>query len=81
MHSDNPHSLNLFYRVTPDNYLINPNIALKIDDQWIAIYDLLSFDQLSMKHERKLGMIDVDRFYSGVLEDMKIQYKTVLGII
>jgi hypothetical protein len=46
----------------------------------VAIYDLLSFDQLSMKHEKKLGMIDVDAFYSGVLEDLKMQYKRVLGI-
>ena len=80
MHSDNPQSLELFYRVKPDNYLLNPNIALQIDDQWVAIYDLLRFDQLSMKHEKKLGMIDVDQFYSGVLEEMKRQYKRVLGI-
>ena len=80
MHSDNPQSLELFYRVMPDNYLINPNIALKIGDQWVNIYDLLNFDQLSMKHEKKLGMIDVDEFYSNVLEDLKGQYKRVLGI-
>jgi superfamily I DNA/RNA helicase len=80
MHSDNPQSLELFYRIMPDNYLLNPNIALRIDNQWVAIYDLLSFDQLSMKHEKKLGMIDVDIFYSGVLEDLKMQYKRVLGI-
>jgi hypothetical protein len=80
MHSDNPHSLNLFYRVRPDNYLINPNIALKINQKWVDIYTILSFDQLSMKHEKKLGIIDMDRFYSGVLEEMKLQYKTVLGI-
>jgi hypothetical protein len=79
-HSDNPQSLELFYRIMPDNYLLNPNIALRIDNQWVAIYDLLSFDQLSMKHEKKLGMIDVDAFYSGVLEDLKMQYKRVLGI-
>lgn len=80
-HSDNPHSLNLFYRIMPDNYLINPNIALKIDGQWVDIYQLLSFDQLSMTHEKKLGVIDMDHFYTGVLEEMKRQYKTVLGII
>ena len=80
MHSENPQSLELFYRVMPDNYLINPNIALRIDDQWVKIYDLLSFDQLSMKHEKKLGIIDVDEFYSNVLEDLKEQYKRVLEI-
>ncbi len=80
MHSDNPQGLELFYRVMPDNYLLNPNIALRIDDQWVAIYDLLNFDQLSMRHEKKLGMIDVDQFYSGVLEELKVQYKHVLRI-
>ena len=80
MHSDSPQSLELFYRIKPDNYLLNPNIALRIDDQWVAIYDLLCFDQLSMEHKKKLGIIDVDEFYSGVLEEMKIQYKCVLGI-
>ncbi|MCK5810230.1 MAG: hypothetical protein KAH00_04030 [Cocleimonas sp.] len=80
MHSGNPQGLELFYRVMPDNYLLNPNISLRINEEWVAIYDLLSFDQLSMKHEKKLGMIDVDLFYSGVLEDLKVQYKHVLGL-
>ncbi len=80
MHSDNPESLELFYRVMPDNYLLNPNISLKIDNRWVNIYDVLSFDQLSMKHEKKLGIIDVDSFYSNVLEDMKAQYQSILGI-
>ncbi len=80
MHGQNSQSLQLFYRVMPDNYLLNPNIALKINNQWIAIYDLLRFDQLSMTHKKKLGIIDVDSFYSNILEEMKIQYQNILGL-
>ena len=80
MHGQNPQSLELFYRVMPDNYLLNPNIALKINNQWVAIYDLLSFEQLSMTHKKKLGIIDVDSFYSNVLEQMKVQYQSILGL-
>lgn len=80
MHSETPQSMKLFYRVMPDNYLINPTLALKIDKQWVNIYKLLSFDQLSLSHQKKFGMIDTDAFYSNVLADMKLQYKTVLGI-
>ena len=80
MHTETPRGLKLFYRVMPDNYLINPHLSLKIKNEWINIYKLLSFDQLSLAHQKKLGMIDTDAFYSNVLEDMKAQYKGVLGV-
>lgn len=79
-HSGAPHSLKLFYRIMPDNYLINPKLALNINKQWVNIYDLLRFDQLSHTHQQKLGVIDTDAFYANVLDDMKKQYKAVLGI-
>ncbi|RTZ64259.1 MAG: hypothetical protein DSZ29_05685 [Aquificaceae bacterium] len=80
MHNETQQGLKLFYRVMPDNYLINPQIALKINNQWVNIYKLLSFDQLSLAHQKKFGVIDTDTFYSNVLEDMKAQYKGVLNI-
>ncbi len=80
MHDDTPQSLKLFYRVMPEHYLINPKISIKINEKWVNIYDLLSFDQLSLAHKERLGMIDTDAFYSNVLADLKIQYKTALGI-
>ena len=81
VHSESPHGLKLFYRVMPDNYLINPAVSLRINKEWVNIYDLLSFDQLSLAHQKKLGIIDTDSFYSNVLEEMKVQYKTVLGLM
>ena len=80
MYTETPQGLKLFYRVMPDNYLINPELSLKVGSEWVNIYKLLNFDQLSLAHQKKFGMIDTDAFYSGVLEEMKVQYKGVLGI-
>ncbi|MDF1584143.1 MAG: hypothetical protein P1P78_12625 [Methyloprofundus sp.] len=30
--------------------LFNPNLALKVDDKWVNIYDLLSLDKLANQH-------------------------------
>jgi hypothetical protein len=35
----------LFIRVKHGHYLFNPNLYLKIEDEWINVYDLLSFDK------------------------------------
>ena len=37
----------LFYRVMRGAYIFNPNLAIKVDNEWINIYELLSIDKLA----------------------------------
>ena len=44
-----PHRLRLFYQLKPGNYLFNPTLTLRIENQWIDIYDILKLDSLYYK--------------------------------
>ncbi len=49
MHRDGLGNRRLFYRVKRGYYLFNPQMKLKIADQWVNIYDLLSLDKLTYR--------------------------------
>ena len=40
----------LFYRVIRGAYIFNPRLALKVEDEWVNIYDLLSIDRLAPQY-------------------------------
>ncbi len=37
----------LFYRVIRGYYIFNPNLAIKVEDEWVNIYDLLNIDRIA----------------------------------
>ncbi|MDO9139446.1 MAG: ankyrin repeat domain-containing protein, partial [Methylobacter sp.] len=41
----------LFYRVIRGAYILNPNLAIKVEDEWVNIYDLLVIDRLTPQEE------------------------------
>ncbi|MFY9260047.1 MAG: UvrD-helicase domain-containing protein [Gallionella sp.] len=41
----------LFCRIKQGNYLFNPSLALKVGEDWVNIYDLLSLDKLAFPFE------------------------------
>jgi hypothetical protein len=41
INKDDKYNRKLFYRVMRGAYVFNPGLALKVDDEWINIYDLL----------------------------------------
>ena len=50
---DDKHNRKLFYRVLRGAYIFNPRLALKVDDEWINIYDLLTIDRLAPQYQVK----------------------------
>jgi hypothetical protein len=50
---DGKHNRKLFYRVKRGSYLFNPSLSIKIEGEWINIYDLLSIDKLAHQHRQQ----------------------------
>ncbi|MDO9425005.1 MAG: ankyrin repeat domain-containing protein [Methylobacter sp.] len=50
---EDKHNRKLFYRVMHGAYIFNPRLALKVEDEWVNIYDLLSIDKLAPYYEDK----------------------------
>ncbi|EGW23847.1 ankyrin repeat domain-containing protein [Methylobacter tundripaludum] len=51
---DDKHNRKLFYRVKHGAYIFNPRLALKVEDEWVNIYDLLIIDRLSPVYKPNL---------------------------
>ena len=47
---DDKHNRKLFYRVRHGAYIFNPKLALKVEGEWVNIYDLLSIDKLAPQY-------------------------------
>jgi hypothetical protein len=43
----------LFYRVMRGAYIFNPKLAIKVEGEWVNIYDLLSIDKLMPQYEAR----------------------------
>ncbi len=50
---DDKHNRKLFYRVLRGAYIFNPRLALKVEDEWVNIYDLLTVDRLAPAYKAK----------------------------
>ena len=63
----------LFFRIKHGHYLFNPDLALKVEDEWVNVYDLLSIDKLANQHKKKeqWWRIDVNERSSEILEHNK----------
>ncbi|MEI8210027.1 MAG: ankyrin repeat domain-containing protein, partial [Methylococcales bacterium] len=53
INKDAKNNRKLFYRVIRGAYIFNPRLALKVDDEWVNIYDLLSIDRLAPQYQEK----------------------------
>ncbi len=47
------HNRKLFLRVLRGAYIFNPNLALKVEGEWVNIYDLLSLEKLAPYHRQR----------------------------
>jgi len=50
---DDKHNRKLFYRIRHGAYIFNPNLAIKVEGEWVNIYDLLTIDRLAPAHRIK----------------------------
>jgi len=47
---DDKYNRKLFLRVKHGHYIINPGLSLRLEGEWRAIYELLSFDMIAHEH-------------------------------
>jgi hypothetical protein len=45
INKDDRYNRKLFYRVMRGTYVFNPGMALKVEEEWINIYDLLAIEK------------------------------------
>ncbi|NOV28343.1 UvrD-helicase domain-containing protein [Methylomonas sp. ZR1] len=50
---EDKHNRKLFYRVMRGAYIFNPKLAIKVEGEWVNIYDLLSIDKLMPQYEAR----------------------------
>ncbi|MFI3187220.1 MAG: ankyrin repeat domain-containing protein [Methylococcaceae bacterium] len=50
---DDRYNRKLFYRVMRGAYILNPTLAIKVENEWVNIYDLLSIDRLAPQYRAK----------------------------
>jgi hypothetical protein len=48
---DDKHNRKLFYRVLRGAYIFNPKLAIKVEGEWVNIYDLLTIDKLAPQYQ------------------------------
>jgi len=44
----------LFYRIARGYYILNPQMAIKIENEWVNIYQLLNLEEVVKKRETQL---------------------------
>ncbi|MDD1612673.1 MAG: hypothetical protein LUQ57_05970 [Methylococcaceae bacterium] len=50
---DDRYNRKLFYRVMRGAHIFNPSLAIRVEGEWVNIYDLLSIDRLVPRHDVK----------------------------
>ncbi|MGZ8183823.1 MAG: UvrD-helicase domain-containing protein [Methylobacter sp.] len=63
----------LFYRVLRGYYIFNPKLAVRVEGEWVNIYDLLVIDRLTPEYDNRWG----DR-YNEIAEKNMADFKDVL---
>ena len=77
---DDKHNRKLFFRVKRGSYLFNPNLSIKVEGEWVNIYELMSIDKLALRHKQQQQWwhIDVNEHLAKVLEHNKTLIKKQL---
>lgn len=69
----------LFYPISDGNYLINPELQLHVEEQWLHIYDILWIDDLAVGYHQQTGDKDTNALYQNILQAKKSIYKQLLA--
>lgn len=83
---DDKYNRKLFYRVIRGAYIFNPNFAIKVEDEWVNIYDLLLIDRLAIDrltphYENKQDgwIANVNERRTQLMEQCKQQLKQLIA--
>ncbi|MGD7033501.1 hypothetical protein [Methylotuvimicrobium buryatense] len=77
---DDKYNRKLFYRVRTGYYIFNPNLALKVEGEWVNVYDLLLLDRLApdYEHQHSGWGIKLDEIRAKNMENCKNQLRALL---
>ena len=80
MDKDDKTNRKLFMRIKRGAYLFNPNLSIKVEGNWINIYELLSLDKLAHRHrgDQQMWQIDINKQFTEILELNKATLKQQL---
>jgi len=79
MDREGAYNRKLFYRVKRGSYLFNPNLAIKVEDEWVNIYDLLPLSKLSHQQQEKTRWWDLNEYNERALGENKAVIETLLA--
>ena len=67
-------------RVKRGAYLFNPNLSIKVEGDWVNIYELLSIDKLALRHreQQQWWFSDTNKRLAEILEHNKTILKKQL---
>lgn len=64
INKDDRYNRKLFYRVLRGAYIFNPRLAIKVENEWVNIYDLLIIDRLTPQYKTSQG-----EWHDKIMED------------
>jgi hypothetical protein len=69
----------LFYPISEGNYLLNPELQLHVEEEWLHIYDILWIDDLALDYQENMTDIDTNALYQNILNMKKKVYKQLIA--
>jgi hypothetical protein len=78
---DDRYNRKLFYRVMRGAYIFNPNLAVRVEGEWVNIYDLLSIDRLAPRHDVKEDWWprDINEYHETKMKERKVELRRLLA--
>ncbi|WP_374088616.1 UvrD-helicase domain-containing protein [Methylomicrobium lacus] len=78
---DDKYNRKLFYRVMRGAYIFNPNLAIRVEGEWVNIYDLLSIDRLAPRHDIKEDWWrrDINEYRETQMNARKVELQRLLA--
>lgn len=70
----------LFIATSDYDYMLNPQLRLKVENHWFHIYDILWFDDLSIGNPMGNDDIMPQEAFDSMFEEKKITLKRYLGV-
>lgn len=77
VHRDGKYNRRIFYRIKRGHYIINPQLSVRINKEWLPIYELLQLDMMSFSHTDKTyygfgqHIVDNNKIYNNILDRFK----------
>ena len=59
----------LFLRMKHGQYIVNPCLCLRVEGEWVRIYELLSFDMISVPRIESVSSYEIDELLQKNIRD------------